>query len=64
MVDELEVGEEEEVGEEMMTGIGERYVDVDGRTRQRKAETTRMTHATKRQGERIVSGVVLVQQFV
>ena len=56
MVDELEVAEE--VFEEK---VGERYVNGDGRTRQQKVET--MTRATKRQEERIVSGVVLVRQF-
>ena len=50
MVDELEVAEEEKVRE--------RYANGDGRTRQRKVET--ITHATKQQGEKIVSGVVLV----
>ena len=54
MVDELGIAEEE------VTGINERDANVDGRTRRRKVET--MTHAMKRQGERIVSGVV--QYFV
>jgi hypothetical protein len=57
VVDELEVAEEEVFEEK----VGERYVNGDGRTRQQKVET--MTCATKRQEERIVSGVVLVRQF-